>query len=75
MIFFIKSWMFLELFVFAKKMKFLSLCDNRNRFASVCIKHGVFQSRRSKRRVTVASHRLATTTKYTTFPSELGFVC
>ena len=27
----------------------VSLCDDRNWFASVCIKHGVFQSRRSKR--------------------------
>ena len=26
-----------------------TLCDDRNWFASVCIKHGVFQSRRSKR--------------------------
>ena len=51
----------------------VSLCDDRNWFESVCIKHGVFQSRRSNS-VTVASHRLSTTTKETIFPSELGFV-
>ena len=42
--------------------------------ASVCLKHGVFQSRRSKK-VTVASDRLSTSTKETIFPSEHGFVC
>ena len=50
------------------------LCDDRNWFSSVCIKHGDFQSRRSKR-ASVASHRLSTTTKETSFSSELGFVC
>ena len=50
----------------------ISFCDDRNWFASVCIKHGVFQSRRSKT-VTVAPHRLSTinininTTKETIF--------
>ena len=42
--------------------------DDTNWFASVCIKHGGFQSRRSKG-VTVAMHRLSTTTKETVFRS------
>ena len=52
----------------------VSLCDDRSWFASVCIKHGVFQSRRSER-VTVASHRFSATTKESLFLSGFGFVC
>ena len=46
----------------------LSLCDDRNWLASGCIKHGVFQSRRSNR-VTVAPHRLPTKRKEMIFLS------
>ena len=50
----------------------VSLCDDRSWFASVCIKHGVFQPRRSQR-VTVASHRLSATTKETLFSIRVRF--
>ena len=46
----------------------VSLCDDRNWFASVCIMHDIFQSRRSNR-VTVVPHRLSITTKETIVPS------
>ena len=45
----------------------LYLCLRRNRLASVCIEHGIFESRSSNRVVTVALHRLSPTTKETIF--------
>ena len=58
---------------FRTKVTQISLCDDRKCLASGCIKHGVFESRRSNR-LTVVPHRLSTTRKEKIF-SRSAVLC